>query len=241
MVLIDLNLIGRPNFVFETLDYTKSNIYTFALGHNRFSIALAGLIHRNVNVVCITHYTFATRVTLCSLYKDDLSEKLVHILSVLSSADIGERLCGAFHHLPATALQAYLLTLWKNLVHTASITYNGTVQTICFPWVMNYGIISDLICPVVSPGTTLSNIPTLQARPTPYSFGIDQSILSKISQLMPTMLETHKKTLLQALRRGFLLRLLLDSRDTPPGSCHNMIWMANHFVSTMISQNIWIL
>ena len=153
------------------------------------------------------------------------------VLSTLSSAELGEHLCGAFHYLSLPDLQTYLSTLWNNLLQTS--VPQERAQAIHFPWVINHSMISDLVWPTVSPKGVLLNISAIQGVEPSYSIPTDQHILSKTCQLIPTMSNNYQDVLLRALRRGFTLRLLLDSRDLSSGSCHNMLWMINHYVGSM--------
>ena len=140
-------------------------------------------------------------------------------------------MCGAFYHLSLPDLQIYLSTLWTNLVNSSEQHNQGeTIPN--SPWIMGHDLISSIIHPsITAPGTVQ----------TAYSNGVDLFILSNILKLIPTITGDYHKALLRTLRRGFVLRLMLDSRDISSGPCHNMLWTTSHFVSSICFISIGLL
>ena len=135
-----------------------------------------------------------------------------------------ERLCGAFHHFSHPDLEEYLSTLWNNLA----------LPTEPSPWTISRRTLSAMIRPMVSSIDILSQTIILEKGKPSYSSGVHCSIISKIHALMPGIEEDVNRALLCSLRRGFVLRLLLDSRDKSAGPCHNLLWTIDHFVSSIL-------
>ena len=150
------------------------------------------------------------------------------IVLSLQAADFGERLCGAFNFLPPPELQTHLLGIWKNL------TQDPNKECISPPlWVKDYRIVSDiLVHPSMSSVDELMQTGYIgdELSGRSYCSGIDPCLATTIGTLIPSISEESLRTLLHTIRQGFVLRLLLDNRDTPSGHCHNMIWMMHHFV-----------
>lgn len=150
------------------------------------------------------------------------------MLHGLLSQGTSERLCGAFHHLSFQDLQAYLLTLWADLIPSLETYIPGS--GIPTPWNISGDIVSAIIHPTVSPTDMLQHLTFSETHLPSYSNGISPSILSKVQELI-TITEDNYRALLRALRRGFALRFLLDNRDIYSGPCHNMLWTMSHLVS----------
>ena len=196
------------------------------MGYNRFSLILAGLVYaRNYEVFLLSHFD------LCAVSDGLLLQGIWAnaVVPALQSSRIGESLCGAFYHLSLLDLQTYLSTLWNDVIQSSGQQYQILPSS---PWIMDHNAVSFIINPAVSPTNKLPQVTSSGNSQTAYSNRVDPSILNNILRLIPTMAEDYKRALLRTLRRGFLLRLMLDSRDISSGPCHNMLWTTSHFVSS---------
>ena len=155
------------------------------------------------------------------------------VVSELRLPRVGESIGGAFYHLSLHNLQAYLSALWVDLVRSSE-QWDQNQNIPHSPWIITHDVFSSIINPTVSPPIMLQQMVVSENTQAVYANNVDPSIVNNIYELVPTIPEDYHRRLLRTLRRGFILRLLLDNRDISSGSCHNMIWTIDHFVSTSL-------
>lgn len=138
-----------------------------------------------------------------------------------TNLNIADDLCNAYLYLHEKEFNAYSLTLREKIIKIA-FESGGSEKTVpsSFP---KRSTLSKLLRPTVSSVETLCSLQKHQ-----YSCSLPLELNHLVNK--PPFSQI-KATLSQRLRKGLILRFLLDQRDEPLGRRNNILWRTNHFVS----------
>ena len=145
--------------------------------------------------------------------------------------DIGNDLCNAYKTLKGNEFGAYVMkirTQLSNISYKNDSTSGGIPTT--FP---NMQILSTLLNPAVSSDRKLYSLQMAR-----YTLSRPLSINSNLSGIM--LAQSSQAILHHIIRKGLVLRLLLDHRDEPVTSIPNMLWEVKHFVSIVFHRFIYL-
>ena len=145
--------------------------------------------------------------------------------------NIGQDLCDAYKRLKGSDFDAYAAKI-RTKLSDISCTNGSTSRAIpaTFP---NMHILSTLLSPMVSPDKKLYTLQTSR-----YTLSKPLSISNNLSGMM--LAQSSQTILRHLIRKGLVLRLLIDHRDEPITSIPTMLWEINHFVSIMFRLLIYL-
>ena len=140
--------------------------------------------------------------------------------------NIADDLCNAFRYLRADQFSTWVVPLRQRLVEIA--IRNGGAENLIPIRFPERSVLSRFLHPTVSSAEELYLVLS-----SLYSCSLPRqlSILLNKSPFLQA-----KAFLSQCVRKGIVLRFLLDHRDEPFGARNNVLWRLNHFVS--ISFNV---
>ena len=149
-----------------------------------------------------------------------------------ASLHIGQDLCTAYKTLKSGTFNEYIMKIRTQLSALSHKNNNSAACAIpaTFPDIQ---LLSTSLTPVVSSDGELCILQTSSyTRFAPLS----------ISKILSGVLISHSsQAILHGnIRKGMVLRLLLDHRDEPITSVPNMLWEVKHFVSIVFHRFIYL-
>ena len=134
---------------------------------------------------------------------------------------LADDLCNAYQSLSEAEFSAFSTTLREKILEIALVN-GGSEKSIPlgFP---ERSKLSTFLHPLVSPADKLSCLPKHR-----YSCSLPLNLNNLLDK--PIFSQTAP-VLSQRIRKGMVLRFLLDHRDEPFGRRNNILWRTNHFVS----------